>query len=67
MKTVKHSFDARRELVSAVVTLNGRPAKISGIYNDAATVWPLDNPAAGVAFAWATVERIVAAGGAFKS
>jgi hypothetical protein len=60
------NFIDRHKLVLATVTLNGNRARISGIRNDFATV---TDSKTGLAceFAWPTVERIVLAGGAFKS
>lgn len=59
--------DKRRELCAAVVTLDGRPAKISGALRRHPVVWVLDDPRISVAFTWESVERVIAAGGAFKS
>ena len=58
--------DERRDAYSNLrVTLNGKPADISGFRNRFATVW-----ARGVGSAewsWDAVERIVKAGGRFKA
>ena len=67
MTTSAHykSIDERRKLIVATVTLNGKPAKISGVYNDVATVWLIESPAVSADFGWSTVGRIVAHGGDF--
>jgi len=58
---------AKQELCWAEgVTLDGKRAKISGYRNDFATVTALPDGAR-YEWAWPTVARIVAAGGAFKS
>jgi hypothetical protein len=57
---------AKRELCAAEVTLNGRRPRITGARNAFAMVVTLpDGP--GCEYAWSTVARIVADGGAFKS
>ena len=63
---IRSSYIDRHALVLATVTLNGNRARISGIRNDYATV---TDSATGmsVEFAWGTVERVVAKGGAFQS
>ena len=63
---LRSSYIDRHALVLATVTLNGNRARISGIRNDYATV---TDSATGMAveFAWPTVERVVAKGGAFQS
>ena len=60
-------LDVRRELCEAHnVTLDGKPACISGTRSPFATVTVLpDGPSCG--WAWPTVGRIAGAGGAFKS
>lgn len=56
---MKHEYDKRAKFTDATgVTLDGEPAKISGRYNDQATVWKLANPNFMVNFSWPTVERI---------
>jgi hypothetical protein len=58
--------DERRELVHADVTLDGIRAKITGYCRPYANVTAFpDGPS--VEFAWSTVARVVANGGAFKS
>jgi hypothetical protein len=56
----------RYALIDARVTLNGNPARISGARLDFARV---TDTVTGLSceWAWETVERIVANGGAFKS
>jgi hypothetical protein len=57
---------AKYELCAAEVTLNGQQARITGARNAFATVVTLpDGP--GYEYAWSTVARVVAAGGAFRS
>jgi hypothetical protein len=58
--------DARRALCEARVTLNGRPARISGAQLEFAVV---RDTVTGLAceWAWETAARIVARGGAFRS
>lgn len=60
------TLDERRKLCDAHVTLNGNPAIVCGTHNDFATVATLPNGAR-YEYAWATVARIVANGGAFKA
>lgn len=59
------TLDERAALCEAKVTLDGHKAKISGYRNDFATVRDLvtgNSPE----WAWETVQRIVARGGAFR-
>lgn len=56
----------RLALCAAHITLNGKPAAISGARCDFATVTELPNGAR-YEWAWPTVARIVANGGTFKS
>lgn len=58
---------ARRELCASTVTLYGQPATIAGALQPFAVVRRLDGKGGAVEFAWSTVARIVAAGGAFCS
>lgn len=60
------TYDRRCELIAEHVTLDGKPAIITGSKQRFATVAQLGS-ALKVEFAWATVARIVANGGAFKS
>ena len=48
-------------------TLDGYPALVCGVVNDFATVATINGPALRAEFAWSTVERILAAGGKFKT
>lgn len=59
--------EQKYELAEARVTLDGKPATIRGVRNQFATVATVavDGPA--VEFAWTTVARVVANGGAFRS
>jgi hypothetical protein len=57
----------RHTLVLASVTLNGKPAQVTGIRNDFAMVRSLRGEVAPVEFSWQTVERVVMSGGNFKS
>jgi hypothetical protein len=54
------------DLIAAVVTLDGKPAKVSGALQPFATVAQLPSGNA-VEFAWSTVARIVAKDGSFRS
>ena len=56
-------LDQRRNLVEAKVTLNDRPAKISG-YTLSFAIVRNDNGQS-AEWAWETVERIVEKGGKF--
>lgn len=56
------TLDERVALTQTPVTLDGRPARITGYRNDFAT-----DPARSAEWAWLTVARIVARGGNFKS
>lgn len=56
----------RRALCSARVTLNGSPAVISGAQREFAHVTDLATRLS-AEWAWETVARVVAAGGAFRS
>lgn len=58
--------DERLTLCGAVVTLNGQRAKISGALRDFAVVTD-HKTGLSAEWAWPTVARIVANGGAFKS
>ena len=60
------TLSERYELIDAKVTLDGNRAKISGARNDFAMVRVIPS-GLGCEFAWSTVARIVAKGGAFKS
>jgi hypothetical protein len=59
--------EQKYELIAQHVTLNGKPAKISGARQQFAMVATLNSEGAAVEFAWTTVARIVAAGGKFKA
>ena len=64
----RNQLDQRRELCQTrTATLDGWPAVISGALNDFATVATLGGSGHACEFAWPTVARIVANGGAFKS
>lgn len=56
----------RHALCAATVTLNGNPARISGARLPFARVTDMTTGLS-AEWAWATVERIVAHDGAFKS
>ncbi len=49
------------------VTLNGKPARVSGLMLDYCRVWALDNHLVDVEFAWPTAKRILEAGGRFRA
>lgn len=58
----------RRELAETPgITLDGKPARLSGTLNDFPTVCDTTDHARRVEYSWATVERVIAKGGAFKS
>lgn len=59
--------EQKYELIASRVTLNGKPAKVSGARLQFATVATLNSDGAAVEFAWPTVARIIAAGGKFKA
>jgi hypothetical protein len=61
------TLDQRRYLCGAAVTLDGTRARITGAHNRFATVAAWPDGVRRCEFAWATVARIVARGGAFKS
>jgi len=58
-----------RQIVESrpIVTLDGQPARVVGWQNDFATVRTDDPNGPSCEFAWSTVERVIAAGGQFKS
>lgn len=56
----------RYALCDTPVTLDGKPAKIAGAKRDFATIRTLPDGAS-YEWAWETVARVVANGGAFKS
>ena len=60
------STDERYDLIDARVTLNGKPAKISGARMQYAMVATLDGSME-FEWSWEAVARIVAAGGKFKA
>jgi hypothetical protein len=61
------SIEDRRKLAEARVTLDGRPAVISGIQNDFAKVTVLDTGES-YTWSWPGVKRVIeTAGGHFKS
>jgi len=62
----QNRLEQRRQLCEAAVTLDGRPAKISGAHNEYATVTALpDGPS--YEWRWAAAAYIVAKDGAFRS
>lgn len=64
----RDALDERRELADTRgLTLDGEPAVIVGARNPFAKVATLRSDGPVVEFAWPTVARIVAAGGAFRS
>lgn len=63
MITAEHKYD----LIAAHVTLNGKPAKISGERQPCAVVSTVDPSGPAVEFSWPAAARIVAAGGKFTS
>jgi hypothetical protein len=60
------SIQERHALMIAEVTLDGRPAIISGWALDYAQVRSLDGALSGE-WAWTTAARIVGRGGAFRT
>jgi len=60
------TLDQKRDLCSTIVTLDGRAARISGAANKFATVAIL-NSALSCEYTWEAVERVIKAGGKFKS
>ena len=59
--------ETKRQLIAATVTLDGRPAKISGRLLGYAVVGSLEQPLTSVQYSWEAVARIVEQGGAFRS
>jgi hypothetical protein len=59
--------EQKYELIAARVTLDGKPAKISGTRQQFATVATIDPNGPAVEFSWPAVARIVATGGKFKA
>lgn len=57
----------RHALVLQRVTLNGKPAQVTGIREEFAMVRSLRGECAAAQFDWQTVERVVMSGGNFKS
>jgi hypothetical protein len=59
-------LDERYDLMTATVTLDGKPAQISGAKQDHAMVrtYPDGN---GYSWSWDTVRDVVAKGGNFRS
>ena len=58
----------RIRLSEQAVTLDGKPAKVSGVYNQFALVWCKSTPGKGVQFSWAAVRSVIKTrGGRFKS
>jgi hypothetical protein len=66
MSNTGDTIEQRRELCAATVTLDGQPAWIGGASLDFAIVRQIKT-GLGAEWAWPTVARIVANGGAFKS
>jgi hypothetical protein len=61
------TLSERVALTGANVTLDGRPAKITGYRHQFATVTDRADPARSAEWAWPTVARIVVRGGNFRS
>jgi hypothetical protein len=61
------TLSERIALTGASVTLDGRPAKITGYRREFATVTDRADPVRSAEWAWSTVARIVARGGGFTS
>lgn len=61
------AINRRRDLCGLLVSLNGCNAKISGAYNQTATVWMIDQPQISIEFSWEVVERIVFGDGRFNA
>lgn len=59
--------EQKYDLIDQRVTLDGKPAKISGARQEFATVATIATDGPAVQFSWEAVSRVVAAGGAFKS
>ncbi len=52
---------------SRPITLDGKPARISGFENDFATVWDKEDQIRSAQWAWQTVVKIITEGGDFRS
>jgi hypothetical protein len=61
------TLSERVALTGASVTLDERPARITGYRREFATVTDRADPARSAEWAWPTVARIVARGGEFAS
>ena len=61
-----HVLNYRRSLCERSCTLNGKPGQVTGARNPFAYVLDRDT-GLGCEYAWPTVERVLAAGGRFKS
>ena len=59
------TYDAKLELCQVRVTLNGKPAGITGALNDFGTIYDFDGRS--FDWAWPTIASIVARGGDFRS
>ncbi len=66
MSGPKVSEERKRALASIAVTLNGEPARISRA-RDAFAYVVQDESGLGCEWSWKAAERIVAAGGEFRS
>lgn len=56
----QHQTDYRRVLAATPgITLNGRPAKISGVYNPTATIWTTDDNSICGHWSWESVEKTI--------
>lgn len=66
MKATAQQYNSRLQFIDAEVTLDGKPAKISGAENSYATVSTLDNTAS-FKWSWAGVETICKRDGKFVS
>lgn len=65
-KPINVSVENRYAMADAKnITLNGQPAKISGIYNQFATVWQIGTPWMAAEFGWEIAEGIWQDGGKF--
>lgn len=61
------STQEKTRLMEHAVTLDGKPARITGRLMDFAKVSQIADWWVSAEFCWATVQRIVEKGGAFKS
>ena len=63
----RYNADAVQRAIAPTITLDGAPARISGLFRPFALVSRRDGKGGDVEFSWEAVARIVARGGSFSS